>query len=69
MEGRTPHLPEVLEDVIEDDFLGLVGVHACEGIHVDHGVLKADEWNSQGAFESLSVKDKENSIDSLSLTD
>ena len=64
-----PHLTEVLEDVIEDDFLGLVGVHAREGIHVDHGVLKADEWNSQGAFESLSVKHQENSIDSLSLTD
>lgn len=47
-------LSEVLEDVIDDDLLGLVGVDSCKRVHVDDCVLKADQGEPQGAFKSLS---------------
>ena len=57
------HLSEVLEDVINDDLLGLVGVHPGEGVHVDHGVLKADEREAQCSLQSLRGEDNIRSDD------
>ena len=47
------HLSEVLEDVVQDDVLGLVGVHPGEGVHVDHCVLEAHQRDPQDALQSL----------------
>ena len=46
-------LSEVLEDVVQDDVLGLVGVHPGEGVHVDHRVLEAYQRDPQGALQGL----------------
>lgn len=43
----------MLQDVVDDDFLGFVGMDSGEGIHVDDGVFKADQGESQGALQSL----------------
>lgn len=43
----------MFEDVVDDDFLGFVGMNSGEGIHVDDGVFEADEWEPQGALQSL----------------
>lgn len=50
------HLSEVLEDVVDEDLLGLVGMHSGERVHVDDSVLKANQWKAQGAFQSLQGK-------------
>ena len=44
----------MLEDVVDDDLLGFVGVHSGERVHVDDGVFKANQREAQGAFQSLS---------------
>lgn len=43
----------MFEDVVDDDFLGFVGMNSGEGVHVDDGVFEADEWEPQGALQSL----------------
>lgn len=47
------YLSEVLEDVIDDDLLGLIWVHSSERVHVDDSVFKANQRKAQGAFQSL----------------
>ena len=47
------YLSEVLEDVIDDDLLGLVGVHSSERVHVDDCVFKTDQWEAQRTFQCL----------------
>lgn len=47
------YFSEVLQDVIEDDLLGLIGVHSGERVHIDDSILKADQRKTQGAFKSL----------------
>lgn len=53
MLGFFFYLSEMLEDVVDDDFLGFVGMNSGEGIHVDDGVFKTNQRESQGAFQSL----------------
>lgn len=43
----------MLEDVIDDDLLGLIGVHSSERVHVDDRIFKTDQRNSQSSFQSL----------------
>jgi len=47
------HLPEVLEDVVEEDLLRLVGVHSGERVHVDDRVLKAHQREAQSPLQGL----------------
>lgn len=47
------HLSEVLENIVDDDLLGFVGVHSGERVHVDDSVLKADQRKAQSSFQSL----------------
>lgn len=49
----TAYLSEMFEDVIDDDLLGLVGVHSGEWVHVDDSIFKSNQRKSQGAFQSL----------------
>lgn len=49
-------LSEVLEDVVDDDLLRLVGVDSGKRVHVDDRVLEADQREAQGAFKSLDRK-------------
>lgn len=56
--GLLYYLSEMFEDVVDDDFLGFVGMNSGEGIHVDDGVFKADERESKGAFQSLDQERK-----------
>lgn len=51
------HLLEVLKDVIDDELLGLIGVHPSKWVQIDHGIFKANKWESQGAFQGL-VREK-----------
>ncbi len=46
----TTCLSEVFEDVIDDDLLGLVGVHSGERVHVDDSIFKPNQRKAQGAF-------------------
>lgn len=46
----SSHLPEVLQDVIKNDLLGLVGVYSGEWIHVDDRIFKANQRKPQSAF-------------------
>lgn len=43
----------MLEDVIDDDLLGLIRVHPGERVHVNDGVFKPHQREAQGAFQSL----------------
>lgn len=43
----------MLEDVVDDDLLGFIGVHSGERVHVDDGILKANQRKAQGAFQDL----------------
>lgn len=43
----------MLEDVIDDELLGLIGVHPSERVQIDHSIFKPNEWESQGAFQGL----------------
>lgn len=47
------YLSEVLEDVVDDDLLGLVRVHSGERVHVDDSVLEADQREAQRSLQSL----------------
>lgn len=47
------YLSEVLEDVVDDNFLGLIGVHSGKRVHVDDSVFKPNQREAQGAFQSL----------------
>lgn len=47
------YLLEVLEDVIDDELLGLIGVHPSEGVQIDHSIFKPNQWESQSAFQGL----------------
>lgn len=52
----SAHLPEVLEDVVEDDLLRLVRVHPGERVHVDDSVFKSNQRKSQGSFQGLNAE-------------
>lgn len=52
------HLLEVLKDVIDDELLRLIGVHPSEWVQIDHGIFKANKWESQGAFQGLVREEK-----------
>jgi len=47
------HLLEMFEDIIDDEVLGLIGMHSSEWIQIDHSVFKSNQWKSQGAFQGL----------------
>lgn len=53
MSAFSSYLSEMLEDVVDDDFLGFVGMNSGEGVHVDDGVFKTNQREPQGAFQSL----------------
>lgn len=57
--GSAAHLSEMLEDVVEDDLLRLVGVHPGERVHVDHGVFKSNQREPQGSFQGLNEENTE----------
>lgn len=56
------YLSEVLEDVVDDDLLRLVGVHSGERVHVDDSVLKANQRKAQGAFQNLQNRKEQSDI-------
>lgn len=43
----------MFEDIIDDEFLGLIGMYPSEWIQINHGIFKPNQWKSQGAFEGL----------------
>lgn len=47
------YLLEVLKDVIDDELLGLIGVHPSEWVQINHSIFKPNEWESQGTFQGL----------------
>lgn len=50
---RLCYLSEVLQDVVDDDLLSLVGVHSSERVHVDDSILKTNQRTTQSSFQSL----------------
>lgn len=40
----------MFEDIIDDKLLGLIGMYPSEWIQINHGVLKPNQWKSQGTF-------------------
>lgn len=49
----------MLEDVIDDELLGLIGVHPSEGVQIDHSIFKPNQWESQGAFQGLGGEERQ----------
>ena len=48
----------MLEDVVDDDLLGLVRVHTGVRVHVDDGILEPDQWDAQGSLQRLTGQQK-----------
>lgn len=44
------HLLEMFEDIIDDELLGLIGMHPSEGVQINHSIFKPNQWKPQGTF-------------------